>query len=127
MAVTREIPTTDWKTFLHTFGQLNAGRLARLERAAPPGEGGPLLAEHQALMDLELEPKGSEAPAIVLSLGQPGAPAPSFTHIINGPTRLYLEQDDGGRARALEIESQEEGKTLLLFELEEALPELGTR
>jgi Family of unknown function (DUF5335) len=126
VALTREIPTTDWKTYLHAFGQRNAGRLVRLETAIPPGEGEPVVGEHLPLMGMELEPKGSDAPAIILMLGNAGNQAPSLTHIVQQPTRLWVEDDDGGLARALAIESKDEGKTLLLFEVEQALPETGT-
>jgi hypothetical protein len=59
-------------------------------------------------------------------LGDAGNGAASLTHIVEQPTRLWVEEDDGGPARALQIESEEEGKTLLLFEVEQALPETGT-
>jgi hypothetical protein len=127
MAVTREIPTTDWKAYLQTFEKLNAGRLVRLETAIPPGEGEPVLGEHQPLIGMELEFKGSDSPAIIITLGDPETQTPSLTHIIQQPTRLWVEEDDGGLARAVQIESREEGKTLLLFEVEQALPETGTR
>jgi Family of unknown function (DUF5335) len=127
MAVTREIPTTDWKTYLRSFEELNAGRLVRLETAIPAGEGEPVLGEHQPLIGLELEFKGSDAPAIIITLGDPETQTPSLTHFVQQPTRLWVEEDDGGLARAVQIESREEGKTLLLFEVEQALPETGTR
>jgi hypothetical protein len=126
VAFTREIPTTDWRTFLHTFGLTNSGRLVRLETAIPPGEGEPVVGEHLSLLGIELEPKGSDAPAVILMFGDMGSQVPSLTHIVQQPTRLWVEQDDGGLARALSIESKEEGKTLLLFEVEQALPPTGT-
>jgi hypothetical protein len=122
MTVTREINTRDWTEFLHAFNEQNLGRPVRLETTIPPGEGEPLLAEHQPLLGVDVEAKGSEAPAITVALGGTDATTPHLTHIINHPTHLWAEEDAAGLTLALDIDSEDEGKTLLLFEREAALP-----
>jgi hypothetical protein len=92
----------------------------RLETTIPPGEGEPVLAEGLPLMGVELDSAG---PAIAVILGGLGPDVPEFTHVIRYPLRLWVEEEPDGLAVALAIESQEEGRTLVLFEREPALPE----
>jgi hypothetical protein len=122
VTVTREIDARDWNDFLHAFSEQNQGRHVRLETTIPPGEGTPLVAEHEPLMGVELDSKGSAALAITVMLGGMDAAAAHLTHVISHPTHLWSEEDAGGMALALDIDSEEEGKTLLLFEREAALP-----
>jgi hypothetical protein len=122
MTVTREIATTDWDEFLHVFSDRNQGRRVRLETVIRPGEGTPLLAEHQPLLGVDFEPKGSEAPAITVTVGGMDAAMPMLTHVIHAPRHLWAEEDANGLALALDIDSSSDGKTLLLFEPAEALP-----
>jgi hypothetical protein len=122
MPFTREIPKQGWETFLHAFSERNQGRPVRLEATVQPGEGEPLLSEHQSLMGVDLDPKGSEAPSLTLTLGGLNASMPEFTHRVSDPARVWVEEEGDGQAIALAIESEEEGKTLLIFEREAALP-----
>jgi hypothetical protein len=122
MTVTHEIETRDWKEFLEEFSQRNQGRPVRLETTVPPGEGEPLLAEHRPFLGVSFDPKGSEAPAIELTLGGTDPQTPHLTHVVTAPTHLWAEEEPGGIARALDIDSTDEGKTLLVFEQEAALP-----
>src|SRR6476469_2116943 len=64
MALTTEIPRERWKEDLAAFSERNAGRPVRVEVEVTAGEGEPLLAEHQPLLGIDFDPKGSEAPAI---------------------------------------------------------------
>jgi hypothetical protein len=122
MRVTHEIETEEWEEYLADFSQRNQGRPVRLETTVPPGEGEPVLAEHRPLMGVSLDPKGSEAPAITVTLGGMDAGATHLTHVITAPTHLWAEEEPDGLARALDIDSTDEGKTLLVFEPEAALP-----
>jgi hypothetical protein len=63
----------------------------------------------------------------MVTLGGMDAGAPHLTHVINHPTHLWAEEDGGGLALALDIDSEDEGKTLLLFERAAALPEALSR
>jgi hypothetical protein len=119
MTVTREIVPKDWPEFLHVFSDQYQGRRVRLETAWPGGSAPPI-AEHEPLMGVELDPKGSEAPAIMVMLGGTDAATPHLTHVITHPTHLWAEEGMGGLILALDIDSTDEGKTLLLFEREAA-------
>jgi hypothetical protein len=116
MTVTREIAINDWQEYLHAFSEQNQGRPVRMEASALPGEGPPLRVEHEPLMGVAFEPKGSAAPAILVTLGGTDLDAPHMTHMIHAPTHLWAEEDMAGRALALDIDSDREGKTLLMFE-----------
>lgn len=125
MAITTEISSREWETFLDRFSKRNEGRPVRLEVAVPPGEGEPVLAESEPLLGVQLDPKGSEAPAITVALGGTHAREPRLTHIINDPTKVWVEAELDGLALGLEIDSVDEGRTRLIFEREEALPPPG--
>jgi hypothetical protein len=101
---------------------MNRGRHVRLEVSVRPGEGEPVLAEHEPLLGVGFDPKGSESPAITVTVGGTDAHTPHFTHIINHPLHLWVEEERDGPYRALDIDSTDEGKTLVLFEREAALP-----
>src|SRR5437016_1901524 len=78
---------------------------------------------HQALMGIDFDPKGSEAPAIEITVGATSGAAPrNLTHVINDPTRIWIEEDPDGLGTAVEIESREEGVTKVLFERALPLP-----
>jgi hypothetical protein len=80
------------------------------------------MAEHQPFAGLDLDVKGSGAPAITLSLGGLDASMPHVSHRVTGPTEIWLEEAADGRPIGLAIDAGDEGKTLLLFEKEAALP-----
>lgn len=122
MALTHEVPADRWEKVLDAFSQRNQGRPVRLEFTVQPGEGQPLLADRKPLLGVEFDPKGSEAPAIEITVGGLNAGDPDFTHVIEQPTRVWIEEDPDGLGVAMEIESREEGRTLLLFHPEPALP-----
>jgi hypothetical protein len=116
MTITREIPARDWARFLLEFNGRNYARPVRFETTLLPGEGPPLLAEHQPLVGVELDTKGSEAPAISVLVGGLEDRDPHFTHAISGPTRLLVEEEPRGLTIGLVIESRGEGQTCLRFE-----------
>jgi hypothetical protein len=119
---TRDISSKDWEEFLHVFSGTNRGRHARLEVAVPPGEGGPLLAEHHAFMGATFDSKGSGAPAITVTLGGTSPETPHLTHVVADPTHLWVEEGPDGAFLGLQIDSKAAGKTVLVFEPEKALP-----
>jgi hypothetical protein len=120
MTITRELPNRDWAGFLLEFNGRNYARSARLETGIDRDEMQPLLAEHQPLIGVELDPKGSEAPAITVALGGLKDRSPQFTHVITDPTRLWVEEELRGRTVGLNIQSEDEGWTRLVFEPGEA-------
>src|SRR5437588_11763565 len=112
MAVTIELPRERWEKDLGVFSRRNTGRPIRLEVDIPPGEGEPVLAEHQPLLGIDFDPKGSEAPAIEITVGPTAGVEPrSMTHVINDPLHIWVEEDPDGLGVALSIASREEGQT----------------
>ncbi len=123
MPLTIELPRERWAGELAAFSRRNTGRRVRVEVNIPPGEGEPVIAEHQPLMGIDFDPKGSEAPAIEITVGATSGAAPrNLTHVINDPTRIWIEEDPDGLGMAVEIESREEGVTKVLFERALPLP-----
>lgn len=108
---TKEIPRDEWTTFLLAFSKRHEGWLATLEILSAD------IGAQQEAHDLPLEGLSfisidSEPETIVISLGK--AAADHVTHVVNKPTRVWLEQTEGANA-ALEIESADDVKTLLRF------------
>ena len=123
MPLTIELPRERWAVELAAFSRRNTGRRVRVEVNIPPGEGEPVIVEHQPLMGIDFDPKGSEAPAIEITVGAPrGASPGNLTHVIKDPTRIWVEEEPDGLGVALSISSHEEGRTRVLFEREAALP-----
>jgi hypothetical protein len=121
MPQTKEIPTGQWQAFFDDFSKRNQWRHVRLEVAAPPAEQ-PLLAEHEPLLAIDFERKGSDAPAITMAVGGADAQMPRLTHVVEDPEHVWIEEGADGQAMSLQVDSKDEGKTRLIFEPEEALP-----
>jgi hypothetical protein len=94
----------------------------RVEVPVRPGEGQPVWAQHQPFSGLDLDRTYSGAPEITLSLGGLDASMPQVSHRITRPAEIWLEEADDGRPIGLSIDAGEDGKTLVLFEKEAALP-----
>jgi len=56
----------------------------------------------------------------MVMLGGTDAATPHLTHVITHPTHLWAEEGLGGLILALDIDSTDAGKTLLLFERQAA-------
>jgi uncharacterized protein DUF5335 len=109
---TQEIPRAEWNNFFDGFSRQHEGWLATLEIFAPD------LGAQEEAHELPLEgisiAAGDESPiAISISLAQTSED--HVTHTITGPERVWLEQTLGGANAALEIESENQTKTLLRF------------
>jgi hypothetical protein len=113
---TREIPKSRWRVFLNDFSERNEGRPSRLEAEVPTSAPAGPLAQHQKLLGVALEAKGSEAPAIIVTLGCPGSTTSQFDHVIHEPVRLWVTEDVGRIGVALEVEGREQERTTLTFE-----------
>ena len=122
MAITREIAHFEWKEFLPLFSIRNQGRLVQLETMVQPGEGVPLMAERQCFLGVTFDPKGSAAPAIEVMLGGLESHMAEMTHKVSRPTRMWVQEEIDGLGLGLQIESEEAGRTLVLFLTEKALP-----
>jgi uncharacterized protein DUF5335 len=120
---TIELARERWERDLAAFSERNAGRPVRLEVQVPPGEGEPVIADHEPLIGIDFDPKGSDAPAIEIAVGTPsGGGRGHLTHVVREPTQVWMDEETDGLGRALKITSRDEGTTLVLFEPQEALP-----
>ena len=109
---TQEIPRPEWNNFFDSFSRQHEGWPATLEIF------GPEIGAQEEAHELHLEgvsiASGIDEPeAIAISLGK--SPEDHLTHTIVKPTHVWLEQTNEGANAALEIESEDETKTLLRF------------
>ncbi len=109
---TQEIPRQEWNKFFDSFSRQHQGWLATLEIF------GAEIGAQQEAHELPLEgvsiASGTNEPeAIAISIGK--SPENHLSHTIVKPARVWLEQTDEGANAALEIESEDETKTLLRF------------
>jgi hypothetical protein len=108
---TQEIPRDEWATFLDTFSRQHEGWLSTLEIL------GTDIGAQQEVLNLPLEgisvSRESVPETIAISLGNDAED--HVTHTVTKPTRIWLEQTSQGANAALEIESEDEVKTLLRF------------
>ncbi|HEY6330827.1 MAG TPA: DUF5335 family protein [Blastocatellia bacterium] len=116
-----EIEREKWQTYLDDFSKRNRGRVARVEIL---GEelGDQEEADLLPFVGVSFESKGSDAPAIEVMLGESGAADPrDLTHPVAKPTRIVPRIGADGQEEALEIESEDGSKVILVFE---SVPEL---
>jgi hypothetical protein len=115
--VTREIPPGEWPEFFDAFTRRHEGWLVTVELF---GElGAQVEANERPLKGIFTEGK-TGSPAIEILTGS--GPADSLTHVIAHPTRVQVEETPEGAESALQIESKDEGITLVRFR-STALPE----
>lgn len=117
---TKQIPTTEWSSFLDSFSRQHEGWLVNLEVFGP--ELGDQIAEKGlALEGITGEWAGSQGDKIMIMAG--GKPDDHFTHSISRPTEVSLEQTDEGADVALAIKAAD-GTTALLRFRSAVLPEM---
>jgi len=109
---TREISKTEWRNFFDRFSLEHQGWTATLEVFGP---------------DIGAQQEGSELPfegvsvgshdddseTIIVAIGK--SADDHISHTIEKPTRVWLEEASEGAGAALEIESEDQSKTLLRF------------
>lgn len=117
---TREIPRDAWSQYLATVSGLRAQHPVKV-RVDGAELGDQALAECLPLVGISLEEKGSEADAIELTVAGP-AGQDNLTHLIEHPERVYVEEDDAGQVKVLDIEGPAKVKTLVFFEGWDELP-----
>lgn len=108
---TQEIPRTEWSNFFDTFSQQHEGWLATLEIFG--SEVGAQEEAHELPFEgLSVASEPDKSETIEISMGK--AADDHVSHAVEKPTRVWLEQTDEASA-ALEIESEDQTKTLLRF------------
>jgi len=109
---TQEIPRHEWNNFFDSFSRQHEGWLATLEVL------GLEIGAQEEAHELPLEGvsigSGTDEPdTIAISIGK--TPEDHISHTIIKPARVWLERNNAGADSALEIESEDETKTLLRF------------
>ena len=116
-----QIRTDNWQTYLNDFSRRNVGRTARVEvlseNLGVQGE-----VERLPLQGITLDKRGSLTSSLEIMLG--GASAADMrhsTHTVPQVRRIVAKFGPDAREDALEIESEDGDRTILVFE---SLPEL---
>jgi hypothetical protein len=115
----RDIPREDWVTFLDSFSRQHERWLVTIEVVTDS------LGAHREVRDkrligvsADLKSRGPDAISIIAG----DRSDDHVNHIVNGPTRLALEETEEGAHKGLRIDAEDGATTLLLFR-SPALPE----
>lgn len=109
---TEEIPREEWSNFFDGFSRQHEGWLATLEIFAPD-VGAQREARELPLEGVSISSGGDDAKEIAINLGK--GPEDHVTHTIEQPEHVWVETTSQGANLALEIESENQTKTLLRF------------
>ena len=110
MSRTREIPTQEWGRFLSSVAEGHPDVKVRLE-----GDdiGDQRMVNSLPLRRFEVDAKGSAHGAIEIEVGGPGG---LFSHRIEKPEHVWVEESDDGRPEVIDIEDRDRHKTLVRVE-----------
>lgn len=117
---TQEIPREQWNNFFNSFSRQHEGWLATLEVFAMD-TGVQQEVSDVAFEGISLDSDNGKSGAVVINVGK--TPADHVSHKIDHPVHMWLQQTDEGADAALEIEAEDDSKTLLRFR-SPMLPEL---
>ena len=117
---TRQIPKTEWPSFLENFSRRHEGWLVTLEILNPEISA---QVEATGLVLEGLTGERDEARGDTITIMAGNTPDDHLTHSIIHPTEVSLERTDGGADAALLIKSVD-GTTSLLSFRSGVLPEL---
>ena len=115
---TKEIKREEWPAFFDGFSRRHEGWLVTIE-LLDEKLGDQIEVEDQALKGIVAE--GKREPKVI-EIFTANSPKEHATHIIDKPTTVWVEETGEGAEAALQIESEDHGKTLLRFR-SAALPE----
>jgi hypothetical protein len=116
--VTREIPPGEWPEFFEEFTRRHEGWLVTVELF---GELGAQVEAHERPLKGIFAEGKKGPPAIEILTGD--SLDETFTQVVAHPTRVRVEGTPEGAESALEIQSQDEGTTLIRFRVT-VLPEM---
>ena len=119
-----QIRTDDWQKYLNDFSRRNAGRTARLEVLSESlGVQGDDV-KRLPLQGITLDKRSSLTSSLEIVLGGGGAAdMRHLTHTVPQVRRIVAKFGPDAREDALEIESEDGARTLLVFETLPELPE----
>jgi hypothetical protein len=108
---TKEIKREDWPEFFDGFSRRHEGWLVTIE-LLDKELGDQIEVENQALRGIVAERKRDPK---VIEIFTSNTPEERSTHIIDKPTRVWVEETAEGAEMAVEIESEDHATTLLQF------------
>jgi hypothetical protein len=106
---TREIERKEWPDFFDAFSRRHEGWLVTLE-VLDEELGAQIEVENKALKGIVVERKGDPRVIDIFVWNQPDEDS---SHIIDRPTRVWVEETGEGADAAIEIESEDHATTLL--------------
>ena len=109
---TQEIPREQWNNFFNSFSRQHEGWLATLEVFATDA-GAQQEVSDVAFEGISLDSDNDKSGAVVINVGK--TPADHVSHKIDHPVHIWLQQTEAGADAALEIEAEDDSKTLLRF------------
>jgi len=109
---TQEIPREQWNNFFESFSRQHAGWLATLEVFASDA-GAQQEASGVPFEGISLDSDKGNSGAVVITVGK--TPANHVSYKIDHPVHIWLQQTEAGADTALEIEADDDSKTLLRF------------
>ncbi len=118
-----QIRTDDWQKYLNDFSTRNAGRTARLEVLSEDMRLASDEVDRLPLQGITLDKKSTVTPSLEIMLGGRGAAdMRHLTHTIERVRRIVAKFGPDAREDALEIESEDGDRTLIIFESLRELP-----
>lgn len=90
---TREIARTEWKTYFDDFSKHRQGEVVSVELVFSPQADPSYPLEHQPLVGLSYEDKGSDAGSILIMAG--GEETDSVTYRVTNPVHVYHKNARG--------------------------------
>jgi hypothetical protein len=109
---TQEIPREQWNNFFNSFSRQHEGWLATIEVFATDS-GAQQEVSDVAFEGISLDSHNDKSGAVVINVGK--TPADHVSHRIDHPVHIWLQQTEAGADAALEIEAEDDSKTLLRF------------
>ncbi|HEU4752251.1 MAG TPA: DUF5335 family protein [Armatimonadota bacterium] len=110
---TVQIPRDQWGTFLDQFSEFNQATTARVEVVGGESGGSQIMVEDRPLLDVTLDDEAGPALVIVECEDTGGGSPAGNRHIIHEPTAIWARKTEPAGWDALEIESRDEGKTVV--------------
>lgn len=109
---TREVPHSEWTSFFDTFSKQHEGWLASLQVF-----GEDFGAQQEALElpfgGISFNAEGVEPQSLIISFGKD--PEDHVSHTVERPRHVWLRETVEGAHDSLEIEEEDNNKTLLRF------------
>ncbi len=130
---TQEINRNQWEEFMNEFSRQHDGWVATVEVQNSGAQGHRIVAQNEPFlgMSAEVGVGGSGRDYVNITVGRDESGI--ITHRIISPQRIAFRETDSGAHEGVEVESRDEGKTIVRFssparpETLNGLPEIGVR